>query len=198
MSGLRSGLEELRGDELATVGDLQLHADVLELASVEEMARAERLRRLAEIDRRGSVEERGYLSTAAWLRDKARWDGRSAHREVGTARALEEMPLTAAAHRNGAIGSSHIKVLVRAARDQSEAYGEAEETLVDAACTLTPRQLARLVDYWTQNLDPETSIPMLPSGPRRPSTHDVGSTSRPPTRAWFASMDGSTGKAAPR
>jgi hypothetical protein len=68
------------------------------------------------------------------------------------------MPLTAAAHRQGAIGSSHIKVLVRAARDHFEAYREAEETFVDAACTLSPRQLARLVDYWAQNLDPDAAV----------------------------------------
>lgn len=158
MSGLRSGLEELSGEELAIVDDRQLHADVLELASVEELIRAERLRRLAEIDRRGSVGEQGYVSTAAWLRDKARWDSRAAHREVGTARALEGMPLTAAAHHEGAIGPSQLRVLVRAARDHSEAYRDAEETLVSAAQALSSRQLARLVDYWAQNLDPDAAV----------------------------------------
>lgn len=171
MSGLRSALDEFDIDDVSMIDDRQLLDGILEIAAGEEELRAQRLRRLAEADRRGSAEGEGYLSTAAWLRDKAGWDSRTAHSEVGAARALEAMPLTAAAHRHGAIGSSHIKVLVRAARDHSEAYREAEETFVNAACTLSPRQLARLVDYWAQNLDPDAAVDAAQSLHERRRVH---------------------------
>jgi hypothetical protein len=158
MSGLRSYLDELQGDDLVAVHDDQLHADVLELANGEEQMRAERLRRLAEIDRRNSVDDEGYLSTASWLRDKARMSSRAAYQEVFTARALDTMPLASEAHREGDIASGHVKILVRAARAHPGSYPEAEETLVDAARTLSVREMARLVDYWAQNLDPDLAV----------------------------------------
>lgn len=158
MSGLRSYLDELQADALATVHDDQLLADVIELAVGEEQMRAERLRRLAELDRRGSVEQVGYLSTASWLRDRARVSGQAAHHEVGIARSLDDMPLAARAHREGAFGSAHLRILVKAAADHPEAYREAEEDLVDAARTLSVRELRQLVEYWTQNLDPDAAV----------------------------------------
>jgi len=158
MSGLRSALDEFDIEDVSTVDDRRILDGILEIAAGEEELRAQRLRRLAEADRRGLADDEGYISTAAWLQDKARWDSRAAHRDVGTARALEAIPLTAAAHRGGAIGSAHLRILVRAARNYSEAYKEAEETLVDAASTSSPRQLARLVDYWAQNLDPDLAV----------------------------------------
>lgn len=65
MGTLRSALEELRGEDLASLGDAELVADLDELERTSRMIEAERSRRLAELEQQGARD--GCLSLTAWL-----------------------------------------------------------------------------------------------------------------------------------
>lgn len=158
MSGLLSYLDELDSVDLSAIDDRRLLNGILEMVAGKEGLDARILRWLGEAERRDSVKDDGYVSTASWLRDRARVSSRSAHQDVGMARALDGMTIAARAHREGAFGSAHLRILAKAARDHPEAYQEAEAALVDAARTASLRELRRLVDYWTQNLDPDAAV----------------------------------------
>jgi len=94
MSGLHSALDELDAEDLSSVSDEGLQADVVELTRAADRIAAQRLRRLAEIDRRRSYRHEGHLSTAAWMIDRLRMNSSQAAQQVEMASALEAMPRT--------------------------------------------------------------------------------------------------------
>jgi hypothetical protein len=67
MSTMRSALDEMRLEDLRSVGDDQLSSDLVELEHVMRGLEAERSRRLAEFERRASFANDGFLSVTAWL-----------------------------------------------------------------------------------------------------------------------------------
>src|SRR5688572_25629169 len=114
MSELRSYLEELRAEDLATVSDQVLEEDFAELQRAAQVLKAERLRRLAELDRRRPYLRDGYLSTSTWF---ARRFGQSHSTAVGDlllARALADMPATMQALASGEVSTSVARILAGA------------------------------------------------------------------------------------
>ena len=76
MSSFRSGIEELRQEDLAHVGDRRLMEDFEELESVVRALGVERDRRLVEIDRRRTWERDGTCpQPPGWCPGSA-WPGR--------------------------------------------------------------------------------------------------------------------------
>lgn len=139
VSTLRSALEELRGEDLAAVGDEELVADLDELERASRAIEAERSRRLAELERRGSFARDGLLSLTTWLVARHRVPGASAARRVRLARALERMPLVAAPLASGEIDPAAAGLLASAHEACPEAFGELEGVLVGAARALGVR-----------------------------------------------------------
>ncbi|HEY1330771.1 MAG TPA: DUF222 domain-containing protein, partial [Actinomycetota bacterium] len=66
---------------------------------------------------------------------------------------LEEMPATREALGEGEISGSSVRVLVGAHDSSPEPFDEAEPMLVDAAKSLTHRELSYAVRYWRQAAD---------------------------------------------
>src|SRR5438067_2964770 len=93
MSSIRSSLEELRGEDLRSLGDEELEDDLLELERAANVLLAERLRRLAEIERRRTYLRDGYLSGSVWLARRAGLSHSGSKQLVRLARALEQMPV---------------------------------------------------------------------------------------------------------
>lgn len=155
MSGPRSALEELRTEDLACVSDQVLEQDFGELQKASEALEAERLRRLAEIHRRSAYRRDGYLSTSAWLVD--RFGVSQATGQVRMARALDEMPSVRGALASGEISCSAVRVLVAAREAHPQRFADQEGILLDAARTLSVRQLQIAAAYWKQAADSENA-----------------------------------------
>lgn len=153
VSTLRSALEELQGEDLRYLGDEELEADFGELERAADQLAGERLRRLAEIDRRGSFRRDGYLSSSSWVADRFRMAWSVATHQVRVARALEHMPATRRALAEGEVSRSAVRVLVQAREANPGEFASAEPSLVEAARTLSARELKNIVSYWRQAVD---------------------------------------------
>lgn len=152
---LRSALEELRGQDLASLGDVELVADLDELERTSRMIEAERSRRLAELERRGAFAGDGCLSLTAWLVARHRVPASAAAGRVRLARALERMPLVAESLASGEIDPAAAGLLASAYETCPEAFGQLEEVLVDAARALGIADLRRVVERFRQAADLE-------------------------------------------
>ena len=153
MSSLRSGIDELRAEDLDGVDDDGLEGDLEELERVAAALQVEILRRVATVDRRGAFRRDGYLNSASWLARRLGLSWGEAISYLRLARALEDMPRAREALVCGEISRSAVRVLAGAREAHPEEYASAEEVLVDAARNLTIRELRRTVAYWRQAAD---------------------------------------------
>src|SRR5205823_7924954 len=141
MSSIRSALDELQAEDLRYLGDDELEDDLLELERAANVLLAERLRRLAEIERRRTYLRDGYLSGSVWLGRRAGLSPSEAKQQVRMARALEQMPVASEGLADGEISGSAARVLVEARETNIEEFAGSEDTLVEAARTLSVREL---------------------------------------------------------
>jgi hypothetical protein len=132
---------------VAAMPDTELYALYEECRRRERIAAAQGAIALAEIDRRRSFVRLGYLSVAAQTGDSHR----VAAGRVRVARALQEMPLTAAAFSEGDIDPSRVHRLVDAKETATEAFAEAEPSLVGRARAQDAKTFAKAVELWRQN-----------------------------------------------
>ena len=153
MSTLRSALDELRSEDLDYLADEALEADFTELERVARALTVERHRRLAEIHRRETWRRDGLFSTSAWLVSRLRMAWSTATRTVREAEALEHMPASADALADGEVSADAVTMLVSAREAAPEEFSNSEEVLVDAARSLSVRDLRRAVAYWRAPLD---------------------------------------------
>lgn len=153
MSGLRSALEELAGEDLASVPDEELAEGLRELERATGALEAERARRVAEIARRRRYAEQGYLSAAPYLRDLLGVSASRAARYLRWARALSRMPRAAAALVRGDVGTQAAEVLMRAAEAHPEPYARSEDLLVRIAAELPVGDLVRAVAHFAALAD---------------------------------------------
>src|SRR4051812_33617364 len=101
MSTVRSGLDELRGQDLRLLSEGELEDRLEELARAKRGLEAESARTVAEIERRGAFAAEGHLSMASLLQARLGVAWSEASREVRMARALEHMPAVSAAFAEG-------------------------------------------------------------------------------------------------
>jgi Domain of unknown function (DUF222)/HNH endonuclease len=153
MGTLRSALEELAAEDLRFAPDQAVEDDVVEIERASRALEAERLRRIAELDARGSFARDGYLSTSAWLVHRLRIAWSTAGQQVRMARGLRRMPRTREALTAGDVSTTATAMLVSARETSPAAFVPAEETLLDAASTLSPRQLRAAIGYWRDAVD---------------------------------------------
>lgn len=152
MSELRSVVESLRSESLASLADAAVEEDFCELQRACEQLEVERLRRLAEIERRGLFQRDGHISLAAWLTARLglRWG--SARRDVRLARTLDQMPETRRAVHEGEIPLDAARVLARARETHPDAFPEAEAQLLEAARVHSVADLHRVTTFWSQHV----------------------------------------------
>jgi hypothetical protein len=157
MSTLRSGLDELREAELRFLSDGELEERIDEIARASGVLEAERCRTVAEIERRGIPASSGHLSITSWVEHRTHTSWSEAARQVRTARALEAMPVVREALYEGDVSPSAVGQLVAAREANPGEFAMAEETLVDAARTLPPRDLRRAVAHWSDTVDADAA-----------------------------------------
>ncbi|MGH2650573.1 MAG: DUF222 domain-containing protein [Actinomycetota bacterium] len=153
MSTLRSALDELGAEDLRYASDDVLEADVAELERTAGAVEVELARRAAEIDRRGSFRRDGYLSISSWLAHRFRMAFSAATQLVRVARAFEHIPRTREALATGEISRSAVAVLVAAHETDPGEFSNVEAGFVDAAATLSIRDLKRAVAHWRDAVD---------------------------------------------
>jgi hypothetical protein len=86
MSTLRSGVDELVGQDLASLSDSELEDRMGEIERACGALAVERARTVAEVERRGSFERDGHLSVTSWVESKLGTSSSQAAREVRLAR----------------------------------------------------------------------------------------------------------------
>jgi Domain of unknown function (DUF222) len=160
MSGLGSAIDELAAEDLEDVTDAALSADVVELRRQCDRLEAQWLRRVTALDRRGTWQAEGAISPTAWLRDRCRLaPGAARERVVVGRRVADDLDEARAAFADGDIGYGHVRLIVHAAGDvDAAAVREAEPVLVDAARTLDPRGLTKVLAHWRHAVDPEAFV----------------------------------------
>ncbi len=99
---------------------------------------------LAEFDARKGYEESGFSTTADWLTWRTGIEANAARERVRTARALQHLPKTAAAMRDGALSFTKVRTLTRIAKPENE------EQLLTFARAGSAANLQRLVRGWKQ------------------------------------------------
>ncbi len=99
---------------------------------------------LAEFDARKGYEDMGFTTTADWLTWRTGIEANAARERVRTARALQHLPKTAAAMRDGALSFTKVRTLTRVAKPENE------EQLLTFARAGSAANLQRLVKGWKQ------------------------------------------------
>ncbi len=153
MSTLRSATDELVAQDLRSLADDDLAADLDEIERAVRVLEAERSRRLAEFERRGAHAEDGFISLSAWLVARHRLSPSTATRRVRVARALTDMPQAARACAAGELSDAAVAILASARESHPEAFTRCEEALLQAARTLPVPGLRSVVAYWQQAQD---------------------------------------------
>ena len=157
MSELRSAVDAFRAETLPDLPDARMEEDFAELQHAGEQIELERLRRLAEIERRGLFKRDGYLSAAAWLATSFKVSWGAARDQVRVARGLDEMPDTRRALEEGELSMSAVRTLVGARDFDPASFARSEEHLVEAARIHSIGDLQRVVTYWRQAVERESS-----------------------------------------
>lgn len=146
-------LTSLHGD-MARLHDDQLMHLIVETTRSQHRLDAVRLAAIAELDERPIAADGGYTSTSAWLAAHTDVSWTEARGDVGIARALDDMPETSSALREGDIDLPRVRRLASACAEHRALFRRDEAILVEGARTMSGRDLRRLVDYWRQAADP--------------------------------------------
>ena len=100
----------------------EIEGEITELAALLDAAGYRLLEAIREFDRRGGWEGGGCLSCAHWLSWKVGWDLITARERVRVAHALEGLPRTSEALREGRVSYSKVRAMVRVATRENEEY----------------------------------------------------------------------------
>ncbi|HVF04902.1 MAG TPA: DUF222 domain-containing protein [Frankiaceae bacterium] len=138
------------------LSDADLGARIVALETLVRRAQAAQAAAVRVFDRRDAADADGAASTACWLRDRLGAADRDARRTVGLARALDRLPLTAAAWSAGQVTAAHARVLAAQTRHLDPATVAAgEASLVRWARELDPLRFATVVRRWVATVAPE-------------------------------------------
>ena len=111
---------------------------------------------VGEFDKWGAWALDGARSAAAWIAKKGKLPRAVARRLVRRGRALDHLPASAKAWREGDIGAAHVDALEKARNSRTRCtLEEDEEMLVNQGRTLCPEDFGKAVDYWSQLADPD-------------------------------------------
>jgi Domain of unknown function (DUF222) len=151
------------------IDDLDLPTDGVVLT--EAFALADRLnaKLLAAVGEHDAAEvwrNDGATSMTAWLRHHTRQSGRQAARCTKTARRLRELPVTAAAYRDGVLSGGQVQAIVANLKDRTVGlFAEHETQLVPDLAALSVGDTATAMQDWAQRAqaligdDPDPAVP---------------------------------------
>ena len=140
--------------DLDTLDDSELDSLVVGLVRARHRLAGATAGPLARWDTAGVWRTDGSRSAGTRLARDCSTSTTTAHVELRRARALRDMPVTAAAVTDGRISMDHVDLLARADRaDRHDLFARDEAMLVDQCATLRHTHAVRAVEYWTQLAD---------------------------------------------
>ncbi len=96
----------------------------------------------------------GATSMTAWLRHRTRKSGRDAAACARTARRLRELPVTAAAYRDGVLSGGHVQAIVTNLNDRTvDLFTHHESELVPELARLSVGETATAMQSWARHAD---------------------------------------------
>jgi hypothetical protein len=146
-------LEDLAG----AIDDLELPADgrvLTEAFALADRLNAKLLDAVGEHDAAELWRNDGATSMTAWLRHHTRRSGRDAARCARTARRLRQLPVTAAAYRDGVLSSGHVQTIVANLTDRTAGlFADHETELVPDLAALSVSDTAVAMHDWAQRAE---------------------------------------------
>jgi hypothetical protein len=147
--------------------DLPIDGAVLtEAFALADRLNAELLAAVGEHDAAELWRHDGATSMTAWLRHHTRRSGRDAARCAKTARRLRQLPVTAAAHRDGVLSSGQVQAIVANLTDRTAGlFADHETALVPELTRLSVGETAVAMQDWARRAealggdDPEPVLP---------------------------------------
>lgn len=137
----------------STWSDAALCAEVIELALAAERANAELVATTAVWRARQAWTVDGSVSGPAWLAEHTPMTRPAAARLCRTAGLVHDHEQTAKSLDVGDVTVAHVEVLAGAVRRREELYPEHEDTLLNAASSLTPDDLVTVAKRWRSLAD---------------------------------------------
>jgi hypothetical protein len=153
LTSLREAIDQLAGCDPAALADphsvVALERQVARLECV--LSRAVRAFEVS-----GAWAPEGAKSPTAWLATRCRMPKAQARAQLRRGRALDSLPLAAAAWAEGEIGGAHLDALAKVRTEASaEALARDEALLVHHATELRFEPFLGVLAYWGQLADPE-------------------------------------------
>jgi hypothetical protein len=159
MSAVLSALAGLAAQDPHQLTDAELREQLIEIERAARVVEGVRAGRLAVFDARGVGQADNALSTAAWLRHRCQLGHGEAKQRVQTARALRELPQTAAALSAGEVGYRQAAAIGALTADIDLAVvAGAEPELLAAAAVHDPVTLRRALRHVQHRLAPEMVV----------------------------------------
>lgn len=153
---LRHAIEDLRREDEDRPPGTVSADELADLNREIERLRAVFSTRLRDFDRSGGWAAEGALSATGWLRAECRLSPSAAAEQVRVARALPELPETAAAFAGGEISFQHAAVITRSAEEVTlPVVQDAQPVLLEAARRLDPLRMRMVTRHLRYCLDPD-------------------------------------------
>jgi hypothetical protein len=176
MSELRSALHALAVDDVRGFTSRQQLDRIAELLEARNRIDAQLTRSVRAAELQQAPEDDGQKSMQSWLRGHGRLTPSAAGQLVRNGRALDHLPVLAAAFAEGAVTAEQVAVIAPVAKEdrrtaaiaQGVDLAEVERTLTAVAAERDIQQLNRVVHHYLSRLDPD--------GPEPDPTDDRGLT----------------------
>jgi hypothetical protein len=95
--------------------------------------------------------DEGATSMTAWLRHQGRMSSPQARRTTRTAQRLGDLPVTAAAYRDGSLSGGQVQAIMANLNDAlTPEFAAAETVMVPLLVPLSVRDVARVMQAWAQ------------------------------------------------
>ena len=163
---VREAIDGLAGTDLDVLTDAELDVELVGLLRERHRLDAQIARRARRWDARSVWMSDGSKAPAARLSRDANIAKSTAEHVVHVGRAVESMPVTAAAWAAGDISVDHVDLLRRAAGGGREALFARDEALLVGQCVqLRYAQMVKAVQYWRRHADQELATDGPPPPP---------------------------------
>src|SRR4051794_7546390 len=174
MGELQSAVDALAAEDLTPMFGSQLLERLGPLLVLQNRVAAEVARTVRACELTGAAECDGLKTMQAWLRGHGHLSSAEAGRVVRSGRALEHLPVVAAAFADGDITAGQVAMIAPIAGDEARAAAEAhgvdlgaiEESLVAVAAGESHDRLPQVVHVYREALDPDGSEPDPTEGRR--------------------------------
>jgi hypothetical protein len=167
MSELQSALDALASDDVRELAPRQQLDRITSLLDARNRIDAQLARSVRAAELQQAPEDDGMKSVRSWLRGHGRLSPAASGQLVRNGRALDHLPVLAAAFAAGAVTAEQVAVIAPVAKEGRRAaalaqgvdLAEVDRTLTGVAAERDIQQLSRVVHHYLSRLDPDGPEP---------------------------------------